>query len=216
MFLPIVGFVAAYLIGSFPTGVIVGRLFFHSDPRDAGSKAMGATNVTRLFGFGAGAGVTFVDVGKGALAVLVASWLSSGSSIDPMLGKLIGALAAVMGHVFPVFAGFRGGKGVATAAGALLFIAPVATLFSAAGFVIMVGTTGIVSIGSMTAAVVLPLAIFFGAQGRPPSPWLLGFGIVLALFVLFTHRANIGRILRGEEKAFAKLRFLGRRRKPHN
>jgi len=127
--------------------------------------------------------------------------------------SLVGAFLAVLGHVFPIFAGFRGGKGVATGAGALLVIAPMAVLFSAAGFLLVIGSTGIVSAASMTAALILPISIAGGAEGSPPSWWLLGFGIVLALFVLFTHRANIRRILKREEKAFEKIRFLRFRKK---
>ena len=208
------GALAAYLIGSFPTGVIVGRLFFHADPRDAGSGATGATNMFRLFGTWAGLLVTLVDIAKGALAVMAISALGVASGVDPMPLGLAGALLAVLGHVFPVFAGFRGGKGVATGAGALLVIAPMAVLFSAAGFLLVIGMTGIVSAASMTAALILPIAIAGGVEGSPPSPWLLGFGLVLAAFVLFTHRSNIGRILRSEEKAFEKIRFLRSRKKP--
>jgi len=124
----------------------------------------------------------------------------------------MGAIAAMLGHVFPIFAGFRGGKGVATAAGALITMAPVAVIFCALGFLLVVGLTGIVSAASMTAALILPVAIALGAQGVPPNNWLLGFGIAVALFIVFTHRANIGRIFRGEEKAFEKFRFLKRGR----
>ena len=208
------GCLVAYLIGSFPTGLIVGRLFFHADPRDAGSGATGATNMFRLFGPAAGLFVTLVDVAKGALAVVAVSALGARSGVEPMPLSLAGSMVAVLGHVYPVFAGFRGGKGVATGAGALLVVAPMAVLFSAAGFLVVIGATGIVSAASMTAALILPIAVAGGAEGSPPSPWLLGFGIILALFVLFTHRANIGRILKSEEKAFEKIRFLRRRRKP--
>jgi len=207
------GAIAAYLIGSFPTGVIVGRLFFNADPRDAGSGATGATNMFRLFGTRAGVFVTLVDIAKGALAVLAISALGASSGIEAMPLSLAGALLAVLGHVFPIFAGFRGGKGVATGAGALLVIAPMAALFSAAGFLLVIGSTGIVSAASITAAIILPMAIAGGAGGTPPSPWLLGFGIILALFVLFTHRANISRILKSEEKAFENIRFLRSRKK---
>lgn len=206
------GLVVAYLVGSFPTGLIVGRLFYHADPRESGSGATGATNVFRLFGSRAGILVILVDVAKGALAVALASSLGASSGIPPVPLKIAGALLAVLGHVFPIFAGFRGGKGVATGAGALLIIAPAAVLFSAIGFLLVVGLTGIVSASSMTAAIILPIAVALGAQGRPPSWWLLGFSIALAAFVLFTHRANIRRLFKGEEKAFEKLRFLRRRK----
>ena len=126
--------------------------------------------------------------------------------------KIAGALLAVLGHVYPIFAGFRGGKGVATGAGAILAIAPGAALYSAAGFLLVLGATGIVSASSIVAALILPAAVALGAAGYPSSPWFLGFSVMLAAFVVFTHRANIGRILKGKEKSFDRLRFLRRRR----
>lgn len=180
---------------------------------------MGATNMFRQFGAKAGIPVILVDVAKGSAAVLFAIWCWNSGGIrngsgtaetSAMLYQLSAALIAVAGHVFPIFAGFRGGKGVATGAGALLVIAPLAALWSALGFVLVLGVTGIVSVSSMIAALILPAAVALGAQGRPPSIPLLVFSVVLALFVLFTHRANIGRIIRGEEKRFEKVRFLAR------
>ena len=209
------GLLSAYLLGSFPTGVIVGKLLFHKDPREGGSGATGATNIFRQFGAAAGIAVSAVDLAKGALAVAVCSALGSASSdsVPPSIAlRIAGALLAVLGHVYPVFAGFRGGKGVATGAGAILAIAPGAALYSAAGFLLVLGATGIVSAGSLAAALILPAAVALGAAGSPPSPWFLGFSVILAAFVVFTHRANIGRILKGQEKSFDKLRFLRRRR----
>ncbi|HWR10780.1 MAG TPA: glycerol-3-phosphate 1-O-acyltransferase PlsY [Rectinemataceae bacterium] len=214
----ILGLLAAYLLGSIPTGLIVGKLFFHKDPRDGGSGATGATNIFRQFGAAAGLAVTAVDISKGVLAVMVCSALGptgargAAAALPAIVVKIAGALLAVLGHVYPVFAGFRGGKGVATGAGALLAIAPGAALFSAIGFVLALGATGIVSASSIAAALILPVAVALGAAGSPPSPWLLGFSAVLAAFVVFTHRANIGRICGGREKSFDKLRFLRRRR----
>ncbi len=186
----------------------MGKLFFGADPRKGGSGASGATTRFRQLGAAAGIGVSIVDLGKGALAaflcpvlgVSAAAWLAVDSQTFSTLLRIAGALLAVLGHVYPVFAGFKGGKGVATGAGAILLIAPGAALFSALGFVIVLGLTRIVSASSMTAAIVLPIAVAFGAAGSPPSAWLLGFTLLLALFVLFTHRKNIQRILKGEEK----------------
>jgi glycerol-3-phosphate acyltransferase PlsY len=219
------GLIAAYLLGSFPTGVIVGKLFFGTDPRKGGSGASGATNIFRQFGKTAGIVVSLIDVGKGALAAYLCSRLGSSlgssaaayASLDDqtfrLLLRIAGAFLAVLGHVYPVFAGFKGGKGVATGAGAIILIAPGAALFSALGFGIVLGTTGIVSASSMTAALILPIAVALGAAGRPVSAWLLGFAVLLALFVIFTHRTNVKRIARGEEKAFDKLKFLRRPKK---
>lgn len=210
----ILGIILAYLAGSFPTGLVVGKLFFGKDPRQQGSKATGATNIFRVFGAKAAIPVVFVDVGKGALAVFLAAWVGKNSALPREALQVAGAVAAMVGHVFPVFAGFRGGKGVATGAGALIVMAPVAAIFCALGFLLVVGLTGIISASSITAALILPIAIALGAQGSPPNPWLLGLGIAIAVFIVFTHRANIGRILRGEEKAFEQFRFL--RRKKHD
>ncbi|MCX7026442.1 MAG: glycerol-3-phosphate 1-O-acyltransferase PlsY [Spirochaetes bacterium] len=217
----LLGLLTAYLIGSFPTGVIVGKLLFHKDPRDSGSGASGATNIFRQFGPAAGVAVIFVDVAKGALAVAASAALGSGAAAAAatpapstviLLIRIAGALLAVLGHVYPIFAGFRGGKGVATGAGALLIIAPEAVLWSGAGFLLVIGLTGIVSASSITAALILPVSVGLGAAGVPPSPWLFGVSALLALFVVFTHRANIRRIIRKEEKSFPRLRFL--RKKP--
>ena len=213
VFALILGFAAAYLIGSFPTGVIVGKLFFGKDPRAGGSGASGATNIFRQFGVAAGIMVTFVDIAKGGLAVMVSSALGAAFMTLPEIAQIGGALFAVIGHVYPIFAGFRGGKGVATGAGALLMIAPGAALFSAIGFALVLGFTGIVSASSIAAALILPAAIALGAAGSPPSAWILGFTILLAAFVTFAHRANIRRILKGKEKSFDKLKFLLRCRR---
>ena len=207
------GFATAYLMGSFPTGVIVGKLFFGKDPRAGGSGASGATNIFRQFGAAAGIAVTLVDVAKGGLAVMVSSALGAATMASPEVARIGGALFAVIGHVYPVFAGFRGGKGVATGAGALLVIAPGAALFSGIGFLLVLGFSGIVSASSITAALILPAAIAFGAAGKPPSAWLLVFSLLLAAFVLVAHRANIRRILEGREKSFDKLKFLRRNRR---
>lgn len=203
----------------------MGKLFFGTDPRKGGSGASGATNIFRQFGKTAGIAVSLIDVGKGALAAYLCSRLGSSlgssaaayASLDDqtfrLLLRIAGAFLAVLGHVYPVFAGFKGGKGVATGAGAIILIAPGAALFSALGFGIVLGTTGIVSASSMTAALILPIAVALGAAGRPVSAWLLGFAVLLALFVIFTHRTNVKRIARGEEKAFDKLKFLRRPKK---
>lgn len=201
----------AYLAGSFPTGLIVGKLFFGVDPRERGSKATGATNMLRNFGAKAAVPVAAVDIAKGAIAVTLAAWIGAASGAPREALGVAGAVAAMAGHVFPVFAGFRGGKGVATAAGALIALAPAAAIFCAIGFLLVVGLTGIVSASSMTAAIILPVAVALGAQGLPPNGWLLGFGVAVAVFIVFTHRANLRRIFKGEENAFEKFRFLRRR-----
>ena len=119
--------------------------------------------------------------------------------------------AAVAGHVWTVFAGFRGGKGVATAAGALLAAAPLPAAFAALAFALVLLSTGVVSLSSLAAALAFPATLLAGlALGRPVSPLLLGFSLVLAPLIFYTHRSNLARLRRGEEKRFERLRVLGR------
>jgi glycerol-3-phosphate acyltransferase PlsY len=210
---------AAYLIGSFPTGVVVGRLFFRRDPRKGGSGVSGATNVARQFGKAAGFFVSAADMGKGAAAVALGRLIfgapaASQSVFDAAgLAGVLAAICAVFGHIFPIFAGFRGGKGVAAGAGALVALAPGPALVSGAAFGLCLGFTGIVSLSSLLAAFAFPASLGIGiALGLTEVSWLFGGSILLALVVLFTHRKNIKRLWAGEEKVFEKARFLRRRR----
>lgn len=207
----IAALILSYLAGSFPTAVVVGKLFFKRDPRNEGSGNAGGTNAFRVFGWKAGLAVALVDVGKGYLAAAAISLLAGGAAAPAARegAMLLCGLAAVAGHVWTVFAGFRGGKGVAAAAGALLAFAPAAFIPAAAAFALVLLSTGIVSLSSILAACVLSAALIapaFGASGQ--SPWLLGFGFLAAPFIAFTHRANIGRLLRGQEKRFEKVALL--------
>jgi glycerol-3-phosphate acyltransferase PlsY len=202
---------ASYLVGSFPTSILVGRIFFDRDIRSEGSGNAGGTNTFRVFGWKAGIAVVVVDVGKGALAALLLSRMGDPSGLPREFLSLLAGSMAVVGHVWTIFAGFRGGKGVATAAGALFSIAPLPTAFAAAAFVFVVGFTGIVSLGSLAAALAFPLSLLvMGLAGRPPSAVLAVFSLIIAPLVFYTHRANIGRLRKGEEKGFERLRILGR------
>jgi glycerol-3-phosphate acyltransferase PlsY len=202
----------SYLAGSFPTSIVVGRLFFGKDIRDSGSGNAGGTNSFRVLGWKAGIAVVIVDVGKGFLAAFLIWRFGEGSRLPDDLLRLLAGASAVAGHVWTVFAGFRGGKGVGTAAGALFSIAPVATAAAALVFALVLLSTGIVSLGSLSAALVFPLALLgLGLLGMPPSPYLIGFACLLAPLIFFTHRSNIRRLLRGEENRFEKLRIFRRR-----
>ncbi len=202
----------AYVAGSFPTSIVVGKLFFHKDIRAEGSGNAGGTNSFRVFGWKAGVAVVVVDVGKGVLAALLISRLGAPSGLPVEALRLLGGLAAVVGHVWTLFAGFRGGKGVATAAGALVAVAPLPAAGAALVFALVLFSTGIVSLGSIAAASAFPVWILLlGLAGFPVSPVLLGFGLVLAPLIAFTHRANIGRLRRGEEKRFENLRLFKKR-----
>jgi acyl phosphate:glycerol-3-phosphate acyltransferase len=190
MSVAVVALVLAYLIGSLPTAWLVGRLK-GVDVRRVGSGNMGATNVYRTLGLWPAVLVLAVDAAKGAVAALV---LPRGLGLpNPALWGLALGLMAMLGHSRPVFLGFRsGGKGVATAAGVFAGLAPIAFGAALAGFAVTVGVTRYVSLGSLVAAVVLPLAVL--ATHGVRSAALLA-ALTVSLFVFWSHRANIERRL---------------------
>ena len=194
--MPVFGLaVAAYLLGSIPTSLWLGRLLHGVDLRTLGSGNAGGTNALRVLGWRVGLPVMAVDVGKGSLATALPALVGVS---DPGWLPLACAVAAVLGHVFPVFARFRGGKGVATGAGALIVLAPLAALACAMVWGLVVAATRIVSVASVLAALTLPFAVGW-LDGRAPRG-LLVLSVGLALFVAWTHRGNLRRLLRGEEK----------------
>ncbi len=212
----LLGFVAAilagYLLGSIPSSVVVGKVFFGKDPRDLGSGNAGGTNTFRVFGWKAGVAVVVADVAKGAVAVALAPVLAPSAPLDPILVALLAGGAAVAGHVWTVFAGFRGGKGVATSAGVLAALEPVSFCATAAVFVLTIAATGIVSLGSLLSALAFPAVVTLRWMlGGAVSPFLVGVSWLLGAFIAYTHRANIGRLRRGEEKRFDKLRIFKKR-----
>ena len=191
----------AYLLGSIPFGYLLVRLGGGGDVRETGSGGTGATNVTRRAGKWAGAATLLLDALKGAAAVTAARVLLSGEA-DSRWWVAAAAVAAVLGHVFPVWLGFRGGKGVATGLGVFLLLAPLATLCALLAFVVVVWLWRYVSLGSMAAACVLPLAVWaLGARGRsdPEATPALVVASVGAALIIYMHRANVGRLLRGKE-----------------
>ena len=192
---------AAYLLGSIPFGYLLVRLFVGGDVRETGSGGTGATNVTRRAGKGVGVLTLLLDLLKGAAAVLAARALLGAGEGAGWWVCAAGA-AAVLGHVFPVWLRFRGGKGVATGLGVFLVLAPFATLCVLFVFVVVVGLWRYVSLGSMVAAALLPLAVWaLGALGvgdRATRP-LLALSVLGAALIVLMHRANVGRLLRGEE-----------------
>ncbi len=209
--------VLAYLIGAIPSSIIFGKLFRGIDIREHGSGNAGGTNAWRVLGWKIGLPVMAVDLAKGAIASGLVPWLVRGSlSLELQTVMLLCGVAAVLGHVFPVYIGFRGGKGVATAAGMLIVNAPLAAACALAIFAITLFTFGIVSLASILAAVSLPVSIFMigWASGMGQSPFLLALTSVLAAFIVITHRANIGRLTRGEERAFPKLQLWRRFTRP--
>jgi glycerol-3-phosphate acyltransferase PlsY len=189
--------VIAYLVGAIPTGLVVGRVVRGIDVREHGSGNIGATNVMRVLGRKLGSVVLFLDVLKGLVPVAL---------LPPVFGfrppasgaeMLIGA-AAVLGHVFPVYLGFRGGKGVATALGVFLALAPVPMLLVLAVGLTVIGVTGYVSAGSLTGAVLIPIVLYFS---RVDDSVVL-VGALMALMVVVRHRANLVRIMAGKELRF--------------
>jgi glycerol-3-phosphate acyltransferase PlsY len=187
----------AYLLGSIPFGYLLVRLRGGGDVRETGSGGTGATNVTRRAGKGVGLLTLLLDALKGAAAVLVArSVLGAGEE----WWVCAAAAAAVLGHVFPVWLRFRGGKGVATGLGVFLVLAPLATACALAVFVAVVWLWRFVSLGSMAAAAALPPAVWaLGGAGERATAPVLAVAVAGAALIIFMHRANIGRLFRGEE-----------------
>ncbi|RJS58655.1 glycerol-3-phosphate 1-O-acyltransferase PlsY [Bacillus sp. PK3_68] len=184
----------AYLLGSIPSGLIIGKCFFGIDIREHGSGNLGATNSFRTLGVKAGIVVTLADILKGTAATMLPLWL------DPGLNPLIPGVIAVIGHMFPVFANFRGGKAVATSGGVLLGVEPVMFLVILLSFFISLYLTKYVSLSSIIVAIVaLTYAIILQ---NPPLIIVVG---MLAFFVIYRHRANISRI---KNKTEPKIKWM--------
>jgi glycerol-3-phosphate acyltransferase PlsY len=189
----------AYLLGSIPTAVWVSKKFHNIDVREHGSGNAGATNVIRVLGWKTGAPVIIVDVAKGWLAAMLPLFMHLAPPESALLINLqiITGIAAIAGHILPVFAGFRGGKGVATIFGVLLALNFFLTLSCFGVFLVVFLTTGIVSISSMLAGIAFPMLLFFIFE--TPSVVFRIFSVIVAVALLITHRKNIGRLMRGEE-----------------
>lgn len=188
---------AAYLAGATPTSYLVGRWFHGLDLRQHGSGNLGATNAFRVLGWKAALPVMLVDIAKGWLPTAVFPALDGAAAAEWALAY---GVAAIVGHVFSVFVGFKGGKGVATSAGVFLALAPWAVLIGLLVWGVTVTLTRIVSLGSLLAAVVLPVAVY--ATNEPPVEIWLSLG--LAAFVIYAHRANIRRLVQGQENRFSR------------
>ncbi|MBN1939407.1 MAG: glycerol-3-phosphate 1-O-acyltransferase PlsY [Candidatus Aminicenantes bacterium] len=184
--------VLSYLLGAFPTGYLLVKWTSQKDIRRLGSGATGATNVLRQRGWRAALPVVLIDLAKGALPALAGYWISGG---DSGFAALCGSLA-VLGHCYPVYIGFRGGKGVATAAGAMFALAPGPAALCLGVFLIIVAVTRYVSLGSISAAVLFPVFGFFLRLHRP----LLFGSLLLVAVILVRHRSNIARLLSGKER----------------
>ncbi len=192
-----IAIILAYFAGSVPTGLWVGRYFRGLDIRNSGSGNLGATNAFRVLGKGLGFTVLLVDVLKGMLPVLLFPGLVGLESATPGQEMVIGG-SAIAGHVLSVFVNFKGGKGVATALGVFLAIAPMEMTVILAIGIVLIAVTGYVSLASLVGATLLPIFLF--ATGRPTT--VLVVGIAIAVIVIYRHRSNLLRLIQGRENRF--------------
>jgi len=199
--------ILSYLIGSIPFGIIVGRAWKGIDIRDHGSKNMGFTNVYRVIGTLPAVIVLILDITKGMIAVLLLTRINLGSEGLALINlKIIACIFVIVGHVFPLFAGFRGGKGIATGLGALWSIIPIEVSIALFLFLIILTITRYVSLGSLSAAGFILLALLFERYYlKIKIPTLLIIMITfLTVFIFFNHRSNIKRLLVGSENKFGQ------------
>jgi glycerol-3-phosphate acyltransferase PlsY len=214
------GMLLSYLIGSFPTAVVVSKLFFGFDIRTRGSGNMGSTNAFRELGVLWGVVVQAVDILKGYIPTFFLSkllWQKLPANLESFLAgelplMLIFGFCAVAGHIWSIFVGFKGGKGINTALGMLLGITPVEVALSLVVFVIAFLSSGYVSLGSMSAALSYPIIILVRKiifdYNYSNFEILLGFSVVLLLLVFYTHRSNIKRLKAGTEHKFEKFHII--------
>jgi glycerol-3-phosphate acyltransferase PlsY len=199
--------ILAYLIGSIPTAVWIGKSFYGIDVREFGSGNAGATNTFRVLGKKAGIPVLIIDILKGALAVSLAFLSSYVFESDEFVNlQLALGISALVGHIFPVFAGFRGGKGVATILGIVMCILPLSCSLSLLVFLIVLFSSRMVSLSSMLAGVVFPFILHFVFGNT--NPILTTFSIVVAVLLIVTHRKNIFRIINKQE---SKINFVSKK-----
>jgi acyl phosphate:glycerol-3-phosphate acyltransferase len=200
----ILAFVLAYLLGSIPSAVWVGKIFHGVDIRDHGSGNAGATNVIRVLGWKTGIPVMIIDIAKGWLAAYLPVLFALAEKGSGQLTgiQILTGLAAIVGHVYPVLAGFRGGKGVGTTFGVLLALHPLLTVSCLAVFLAVLLITGYVSVSSMSAGMAFPILLF--TLFHTPSLLFRIFSIFVAFALILTHRKNIKRLIDGEESKFIK------------
>ncbi len=192
---------AAYLIGSISFGYLAGRILRGIDLREHGSRNLGATNVRRILGNGPGIAVLALDIGKGTLAVTLAHWLGGEG-----LAEILAGAAVISGHIFTVFHGFRGGKGIATGLGVFLYLTPIPILISFGVWLAAFLWTKYISLGSILAAAALPAAILSQKYvfHQEVSGLMIGLVFLISGLVIIKHRANIHRLIAGTEPKFQK------------
>ncbi len=189
---------ASYLAGSIPTAYIAGYIVKGVDIRTVGSGNVGASNAMRLLGKKWGVGILLFDALKGLVPVLLVQHVYFAQHAAVQRYAMVAALAAMVGHVFPVWLGFRGGKGVATGLGVMTALIPVAVAVALPVFILVVAISRYISLGSIVAALVLPAA-FFIDHDLPGSAELFAFVCIACIFVIYKHKSNIKRIVAGEE-----------------
>jgi acyl phosphate:glycerol-3-phosphate acyltransferase len=199
--------ILSYLLGSIATAVWTGKIFHGVDIREHGSGNAGATNVIRVLGWKTGIPVLFIDVLKGWGAAMLPVFFNLAGEGTALLTnyQILAGLAAIIGHILPVFAGFRGGKGVATIFGVLLAIHPLLTISCFGVFLCILLITGYVSLSSMSAGAAFPILLLFFFD--TPSVFFKIFSIIVAIALIFTHRKNILRLIKGEESKLFKKRI---------
>jgi glycerol-3-phosphate acyltransferase PlsY len=200
----------SYLAGSFPTAIIISQLIIKDDIRKYGSGNAGATNVFRVMGWKPGLIVITVDIAKGMLAVLVIARLAHSVGLNEIIAQIIAGFSAIIGHIWTVFAGFRGGKGVGTAFGVFLGLTPLASLIAFTVWVLLIVLTRYVSIASLSAGFIFGLVLLmqkYYFKADVPVPLLLLGGIIV-LLVFYTHRSNIKRLIKGKETKIGEKRLV--------
>ncbi|HDL19587.1 MAG TPA: glycerol-3-phosphate 1-O-acyltransferase [Bacteroidetes bacterium] len=200
--------VLSYLAGSIPTSIIISKFFFGFDIREKGSGNAGGTNAFRIMGWKTGLFVMLIDLSKGVLATYLISQIRiDGLNLPVVIVQIIAGISAVTGHIWTVFAGFKGGKGVGTAAGMLLVLYPVSFIICLSIFFLVLLITRYVSVSSMSATVSLPIVLLALHQffGRPFSFPLFILALIMAVLIVFTHRSNIQRLMNGSENRIKKI-----------
>lgn len=200
------GLAVSYLIGSMTPSIWIGRIFYNVDVRTKGSKNAGTTNTIRVLGPKAGIIVFIIDVLKGCLALYLSNLFVAAFLDDTPLEifNIISAACVVLGHVFPIYEGFKGGKGVATMLGVLIYLYSEIFWILLLIFIIVFIIWRYISLGSITAAIAFPITYYIYSVywAKDMDPILFIFAIVVAIFIVITHRANIKRLVKGEEKKF--------------
>lgn len=201
----------AYILGSVPSAVWIGKAFFGKDVRDHGSGNAGATNTFRVLGWKPGSIVFGLDTLKGFLAVYLLNFSKVNDYEYGVFFYFGAGLLAIIGHIYPLFAQFKGGKGVATMLGVILGIHPIPAGLALAVFVFVFFTTQYVSLGSLSAALAFPALVF--TMYPETNVYLKGFAILLALILFLSHRANIRRLLSGTEN---RIKIYGKHPQKHS